>query len=107
MYQAVAVMIAAYNKTQVSITEVRTFEDVVLFRNEKGSYVLTYPVDNYFWTTQAAGKTQRVLGQVPSKDRKELWILGKFSDLAVKNLNELGWVLHDRSMGKLAMGNPY
>ena len=107
MYQAVAAMIAAYNKTQVPITEVRTVENVVLFRNEKGSYVLTYPIDNFFWTKQAAEKTQKVVGRFPSKASMELWILGKFSDLAVKNLNELGWVLHDRSMGKLKMGNPY
>ena len=107
MYQAVAAMIAAYNKTQVPITEVRTVENLVLFRNEKGSYVLTYPIDNFFWTKQAAKKMQKVVGRFSWKARKELWISGKFSDLAVKKLNELGWVLHDRSMGKLAMGNPY
>ncbi len=100
-------MIAAYNKTQVPITEVHTVENVLLFRNEKGSYVLTYPIDNFFWTKQAAEKTKKVLRQLPSRARKELWILGKFSDLAVKKLNELGWVLHDRSMGKLKMANPY
>ena len=100
-------MIAAYNKTQVPITEVRTVENVVLFRNEKGSYVLTYPIDNFFWTKQTAEKTQKVFRRFPSKASKELWILGKFSDLAVKKLDELGWVLHDRSMGKLKMGNPY
>ncbi len=107
MYQAVAAMIAAYNKTQVPITEVHTVKNVLLFRNEKGSYVLTYPIDNFFWTKQAAEKTKKVLRQLPSRARKELWILGKFSDLAVKKLNELGWVLHDRSMGKLKMANPY
>ncbi len=107
MYQAVAVMIAAYNKTQVPITEVHTVENVLLFRSEKGSYVLTYPIDNFFWTKQAAEKTKKVLRLLPSKAGKELWISGTFSDLAVKKLNELGWVLHDRSMGKLKMGNPY
>jgi len=107
MYQAVAAMIAAYNKTQVPITEVHTIEKVLLFRNEKGSYVLTYPIDNFFWTKQAAEKTKKVLRLLPSKARKELWISGTFSDLAAKNLHALGWVLHDRSMGTLKMGNPY
>jgi len=52
-------MIAAYNKTQVPITEVHTVENVLLFRNEKGSYVLTYPIDNFFWTKQAAEKNEK------------------------------------------------
>jgi len=107
MYQAVAAMIAAYNKTQVPITEVRIVENVVLFRNGKGSSVLTYPIDNFSWTQLTAKKMEQLLGRLPSEDRKEVWISGEFSDLAVKNLNELGWVLHDRSMGKLKMGNPY
>ncbi len=107
MYQAVAAMIAAYNKTQVPITEVRIVENLVLFQNGKGSSVLTYPVDKFSWTQLTAKKMEQVLGRLSWKVKKELWISGEFSDLAVKNLNELGWVLHDRSMGKLKMGNPY
>ena len=107
MYQAVAAMIAAYNKTQVPITDVRAVGNVLLFRNEKGSSVLTYPIDNFFWTKHTAEKTKKVLGRLSSKDRKELWISGTFSDLAAKKLHELGWVLHDQSMAKLKMVNPY
>jgi len=59
MYQAVAAMIAAYNKTQVTISEISTIDNVILFRNEKGSYVLTYPIDNFFWTQQTAKKNTR------------------------------------------------
>ncbi len=107
MYQAVAAMIAAYNRTQVPVSKVGTFENVVMFRNDKGSYVITYPIDNFFWTKQSAEKTKKVTEAIPSKEKKELWISGNYSDLAVRKLKELGWVLFDQSFSKLEMGNPY
>ena len=107
MYQAVTAMVAAYDKTQSTVSEISTIDNVVLFRNEKGSTVLTYPIDNFFWTLHTAKKTQQVLEEFSLKDKKELWISGSFSELAVKNLNELGWVLHDQSMEKLKLENPY
>jgi len=107
MYQAVAAMIAAYNESQVPITEIATTGKIVMFRNNKGSYVITYPIDNFFWTEETAKKTQKVLGKFRSKKNKELWISGKFSDLSVKSLNNLGWVLHDNAFEKLKMKSPY
>ena len=106
MYQAVAAMIAAYNETQVSITEVRAFENVAIFRNEKGSYVLAYPIDNFIWTEQTEAKTRKVRANLKG-EKKELWISGGFSDVAAKNLKVLGWELHGQSLGKLKMENPY
>jgi len=100
-------MIAAYNESQVPITEIATTGKIVMFRNNKGSYVITYPIDNFFWTEETAKKTQKVLGKFRSKKNKELWISGKFSDLSVKSLNNLGWVLHDNAFEKLKMKSPY
>ena len=107
MHQAVAAMIAGYNRTQSPITEVRTFENIVIFRNKKGSYVITYPMDNFFWTKRTAAKTIKVSAALPSGVKKELWISGNFSKLASHKLKELGWVLKGQSLKNLNVGNPY
>ena len=107
MNQAVVAMIAAYNKTKSPITEMVLFENVVMCRNKKGAYVLTYPIDNFYWTKRTAAKTKKVTAAIPSNGKKELWISGKFSKLAAQNLKELGWEIYDRSLEKLNLGNPY
>jgi len=45
-----------------------------------------------------------VLGKISSKDKKELWISGSFSDLATKTINELGFARHVD--GKIETGEP-
>jgi hypothetical protein len=105
--QVVAAMIAGYNQKKSPITEVRTFENVALFRNEKGAYVVTYPVDNFPWTKQTAAKTKKVTAAIPSDGKKELWISGKFSELASRNLKQLGWDVHGHSFERLDVRNPY
>ena len=107
MNQAVAAMIAAYNRTKSPITEMVLFENVVMCRNKKGAYVLTYPIDNFYWTKNTAAKTKKVTAAIPSNGKKELWISGKFSELASRKLKELGWEIYDRSLEKLNLGNPY
>jgi len=105
--QVVAAMIAGYNQKKSPITEVRTFENVVMFRNEKGAYVVAYPVDNFPWTEQTAAKTKKVSAALPSGAKKELWISGGFSEVASHNLKRLGWEVHGHSFERLDVGNPY
>jgi hypothetical protein len=105
--QAVAAMIAGYNQKKSPITEVRTFENVMMFRNKKGDYVVAYPVDNFPWTKQTAAKTKKVTAAIPSNGKKELWISGGFSEVAARNLKKMGWELHSHSLHRLDVGNPY
>ena len=105
--QVVAAMIAGYYQKKSPITEVRTFENVIIFQNEKGSYVVTYPVDNFPWTKQTAAKTKKVTAAMPSGAKKELWISGGFSELASRNLKKLGWEVHGHSFERLDVSNPY
>jgi len=105
--QAVAAMIAGYNQKKSPITEVRPFENVIIFQNEKGSYVVTYPVDNFPWTKQTAAKTKKVSEALPSGAKKELWISGGFSEVASRNLKKLGWDVYGHSFERLDVGNPY
>lgn len=107
MYQAAAAMIAGYNRKIAPIMNIGAHERVVMFKNEKGDYVLTYPIDNFFWTEQTAGKTRTVTEKLPTDGKKELWISGRFSELASQNLQKLGWVMRDRALEKLEVGNPY
>ena len=107
MFQAVAAMIAAYNRTKVPITEIRTFENVAIFRNKNGSYVITYPLDNFLWIKRTEGKAKRLINLLPAGEKKELWISGKFSDLASSNMNKLGWILKDQAFKNLDLKNPY
>ena len=105
--QVVAAMIAGYNRKISPITDVATFENVAMFKNEKGAYVLTYPIDNFFWTKQTAAKTKKVTAAIPSNGKKELWISGGFSELASRKLKDLGWEVHGHSLHRLDVGNPY
>jgi hypothetical protein len=105
--QVVAAMIAGYNQKKSPITEARTFENVALFQNEKGSFVVAYPVDNFYWTTRTEAKTKKVTAAIPSGAKKELWISGGFSELASRNLKKLGWEVHGHSLHRLDVGNPY
>jgi hypothetical protein len=105
--QAVAAMIAAYNRKKSPITEVRTFENVVMFRNEKGAYVVAYPADNFPWTKQTVTKTKKVTAALGSGAKKELWISGGVSEVASRNLKDLGWEVHGHSFERLDVGNPY
>jgi hypothetical protein len=105
--QVVAAMIAGYNRKKSLITKVRTFENVAMFQNEKGSYVVAYPVDNFYWTTRTEAKTKKVTAAMPSGAKKELWISGGFSKLASHNLKKLGWEVHGHSFERLDVGNPY
>lgn len=105
--QVVAAMIAGYNQKSSPITEVRTFENVAMFRNAKGSIVVTYPVDNFYWTQRTSAKTIKVTNALPSGAKKELWISGKFSELASRNLEKLGWEIHAHSLLRLDVGDPY
>jgi hypothetical protein len=105
--QVVAAMIAGYNQKKSPITEIRTFENVVMFKNEKGAYVVAYPVDNFPWTKQTAAKTKKVTAALGSGAKKELWISGGFSELASRNLKDLGWEVHGHSFERLDMGSPF
>ena len=105
--QAVAAMISGYNQKKSPITEVRTFENVVMFRNAKGSYVVTYPIDNFPWTKQTSTKTKKVTAAIPSGAKKELWISGGYSEITSRNLKILGWEVHGHSFHRLDTGNPY
>lgn len=105
--QVVAAMIVGYNRKKSPITEVRTFENVALFRNEKGAYVVAYPVDNFYWTTRTEAKTKKVTAAMPSDAKKELWISGGFSKLASHNLKKLGWKVHGHSFERLDVGSPF
>jgi len=105
--QVVAAMIAGYNRKKSPITEVRTFENVVMFKNEKGAYVVAYPVDNFPWTKQTAAKTKKVTAALGSGAKKELWISGGFSEVASRNLKDLGWEVHGHSFERLDIGYPY
>ena len=105
--QVVAAMIAGYNRKKSPITEVRTFENVVMFRNKKGDYVVAYPVDNFPWTKQTAAKTKKVTAALGSGEKKELWISGGFSEVASRNLKDLGWEVHGHSFKRLDIGYPY
>ncbi len=107
MYQAVATMIAAYNRGVAPIKNIGTYGNVVAFKNDQGSYVLTYPVDHFFWTERIANKSKRVTEALPAGRKKELWISGRFSDLSSQNLQKLGWFINDQALEKLKVDNLY
>jgi len=107
MYQAVAAMIAAYNIKKIQIAQIGSLKDCVIFKTVKGSYVLIYPIDNYFWTKKIATKTKALTNAMPSGAKKELWISGRFSELSSKNLVHLKWAINDQALTLLDVGNPY
>jgi hypothetical protein len=66
-----------------------------------GNLVVCAPVDYLVWTQSmgqfAEGANDRVQAVVPGVRRKELWVTGQLSPLALKSLKERGWIVHERN----------
>jgi len=71
-----------------------------------GTLVLAFAFDHLAWTEDIATATKRIAGEVDGSSAlkgAELWSSGSFSARARKELESLGWTVHEKAAGKLGI----
>ena len=61
-------------------------------------------VDHVVWTEDIAGAAARIAGEMeddPSLVRPELWALGALSQRSRKELESLGWAVHENAAAEI------
>jgi hypothetical protein len=72
--------------------------------NGDGTLVFARAVDHVFWTKDIAGAAARIAGEAgddPSLVRPELWASGSLSPRSRKELESLGWTVHDNAAAEI------
>jgi hypothetical protein len=88
-----AVMIlAGYHKTKDPIAELRV-SGTLVGRSKAGTLIVPAPVDYVSWTERVAGFAKRP--DLKASDR-EIWLTGRLSSRARRELMRLHWVTHER-----------
>jgi hypothetical protein len=91
----IAETMKGYHETVSPVQEIKVVSGLVFARAQNSSVVIPFPVDHFFWTEQAdefvrnSIRTQKSSGK-PWPTGLDLWVTGKVSPLARKNLEELG-----------------
>ncbi len=71
-----------------------------------GTLALAFAFDHLAWTEDIATATKRIAGEVDGSSTlkgEELWSSGSFSARARKELESLGWTVHEKAAGKLGI----
>ena len=71
-----------------------------------GTLVLAFAFDHLVWTKDiatAAGRIDAEMKGDPSLEKVELWSSGSFSSRARKELESLGWEVHEKAAGNLGI----
>ena len=93
-------MLAAYHEKQKPITAVAAPGPLV-GRDQEGALILPAPVDYVSWTERVAQFAQSSTLAAP---QRSIWLTGKISPRASKEMTKLGWMLQD--VGRLRPSQP-
>ena len=99
---------AGYHKGRSPIVKITDAGRVLpLAHSKAGNAVLAVPVDYVSWT-QRTGESvtafAKSAGKQPGDKKLELWVQGRVSDTARKELGSLGWTVFDRAFERLEKG---
>jgi hypothetical protein len=103
LYQRVAQMTAGYHRVVKRITTLGVVGNVPLALTVDNVVLVLAPMDEVLWTPRTARIAQAVNSAVtPLKPaRKELWIAGKVSAVAKRELAARGWAVVGGARGRL------
>jgi hypothetical protein len=103
LYQRIAQMTAGYHRSVKPITTLGVVQNVPLALTVDNVVLVLAPMDEVLWTARTAQIAQAVNKVVaPLKPaRKELWIAGKVSALAKRELAARGWAVVGGARGRL------
>jgi hypothetical protein len=99
-----AQMMGDYHRNVESVQEIHDTVGILTLRRKNGGRVLLAPVDYVFWTERLAGKVNRmeqVLAKDASVTSKELWIAGRFDDVAKNEFEGRGWKVIENANNRL------
>jgi hypothetical protein len=99
--QQQAQMYAGFEKKSGGIQRFVELGNLVAGVTRDGRLVVCAPVDYLVWTRSMAefaeGANDRVRAVVPGVRRKELWVTGQLSPLALESIKARGWIVHEHS----------
>ena len=101
--QRQARMYAGLARTQ-PLASLMTSGNLVMARTTNGKIVIAVPVDHIVWTDSIAQSVSSADSQLKSLSGvtgRELWVGGTVSPRARKELETLGWAIHERAAGSL------
>ncbi len=95
-------MLAEYHKTRESIDRVVATDRIPFALTKKGTGVAAAPVDYLFWNQSAASAAKDLFEAMKRHtSAPAVWIEGRVSNQARKELRAMGWTVYDREF-KLA-----
>lgn len=108
--QAVAIttltiMQAAYNNKVKELEQLYTVQRIMGARDADGSYLLIVPADYLTWNAKLAGAVtaMEAVASNTSDASKQLWLLGAVSPTARLELEQRGWVIHEKIGKKIGV----
>lgn len=96
-------MYAGYNANVSPLSGFMAIGRHVAAVNAAGRLVLVFPMDCFFWTQTNAviANAINAFAQNLPATGVEIWIAGKASPMAVRQLRHLGWTVHDKCGARL------
>src|SRR5207244_9796274 len=99
-----AEMYAGYNRALAPIETCLALGEFAAARTTKNEIVFNVPLDHLVWTEPMAKLLTAADARVTQSTRpanKQLWVTGTVSARAKKEIESLGWQLHERSEEQL------
>ena len=103
-----AEMLAWLHANESAVARLLPGEPVLIALTAAGSEVIMAPVDHLSWTEELAALARRRTALVsPDAGRRELYLLGSVSSRCRRELETLGWEVHDQARSRIAAdGDP-
>lgn len=103
LYQRIAQMMAGYHRSVAQIDNVGVIYGLPVALSVNRDALVFFPLDELVWTAksaQTAAAFEKIVNPLQPR-RKELWLGGRASALAKKELGALGWAIQEGARGKL------
>ena len=103
VYQRIAQMMAGYSSQVERITQLGVIDNLPVAATDSRKVLLFFPADKMLWTERTEERANVIDRIVESlqPDQKELWIAGRFSSIAKREMTARGWVLSEGARGTL------
>ena len=98
--QRQAQMYAGYNKSVNPVKKFITIGDISVAKTKDNKIVFNVPLDYMSWTKGLATVARIITQEVALMDDvtgREIWVAGRFSPLAKKSLEKMGWAIFENS----------
>ncbi len=98
--QRQAQMYASYNKSVNPVKKFITIGDISVAKTKDNKIVFNVPLDYMSWTKGLASIARIITQEVALMKNvtgREIWVAGRFSPIARKSLEKMGWTVFEDS----------